>query len=195
MIGRKIHICQRFFYTIADLFRSFLQFHVSEFFCNRFCLFPGSSFILLRMNCFEHQRNLLNLCPRYRRKHIAIKVNDTALIPRFREDFTGCFEHAEALVANNELDALQSAVAQPLKKLLPAFLIFLHPFGCPQNLTVSVFIDCNGHKNGYILIFAAPVPFQINAIHIHIGILSTLEWSVSPLFDVFVCLLVQFADR
>ena len=147
------------------------------------------------MNCFEHQRNLLDLCPRYRRKHIAIKVNDTALIPGFREDFTSCFEHAEALVANNELDTLQSAVAQPLKKLLPAFLIFLHPFSCPQNLTVSVFIDCNGHKNGYILIFAAPVPFQINAIHIHIGILSALKWSVSPLFDVFVCLLVQFADR
>ena len=68
----------------------------------------------------------------------------------------------------------------------------LHPWACcPQNLTVSVFIDCNG----YILIFAAPVPFQINATHIHIGILSTLKQSVSPLFDVFVCLLVQFADR
>ena len=37
VLGRKIHICQRFFYTVADLFRSFLQFHVSEFFCNRFC--------------------------------------------------------------------------------------------------------------------------------------------------------------
>ena len=28
-----------------------------------------------------------------------------------------------------------------------------------------------------------------------LGILSTLEWPISPLFDVFVCLLVQFADR
>lgn len=106
---------------VADLFRRFLQFHVSEFFCNRFCFFPGGSFILLRMNCFEHQRNLLDLCPRYRRKHIAIKVNDTALIPGFREDFTSCFEHAEALVANNELGALQSAVAQPLKKTPSSF--------------------------------------------------------------------------
>ena len=62
-----------------------------------------------------------DLCPRYRRKHIAIKVNDAALIPGFREDFTGCFEHAEALVANNELDALQSAVAQPLEETPSSF--------------------------------------------------------------------------
>lgn len=113
-------------------FRSFLQFHVSEFFCNRFRLFPGCSFILLRMNCFEHQRNLLDLCPRYRRKHIAIKVNDTALIPGFREDFTGCFEHTEALIANNELDALQSAVAQPLKNSFQLSLSSFIPSAAPR---------------------------------------------------------------
>ena len=101
-------------------------------------------------------------------------MNNAALILGFWEDFTGSFEHAKTLVANNELDTLQSTAAQPFEELLPAFFVFLQTFGCAENLTVSVFIDCNGHKNGYILVFASPVPFQIDAIHIHIGILSTL---------------------
>ena len=64
------------------------------------------------------------------------------------------------------------------------------------------FLPVLGGKSIYVSVssmatfsYSPPVPFQINAIHIHIGILSTLEWPVSPLFDVFVCLLVQFADR
>ena len=81
-------------------------------------------------------------------------------------------------------------------------LISAIPVGGPISIEISIDnvsyempSSVVASKNGYILIFAAPVPFQINAIHIHIGILSTLKWPVSPLFDVFVCLLVQFADR
>ena len=195
MLGRKIHICQRLFHAVADLFCCFLQLHVSELPGNSFCFFSGSFLILLGMNCLKHQRHIPDFCSRHSRKHIAIEVNNAAVISDFREDFTSLFEHARTFVANYEPDTLQPADAQPLEEFLPAFLVFLQTFGCAKNLTISVFIHCNSHKNGYILIFTAPVPFQIDAIHIHIGILPALKRTVPPLLDMFVCLLVQCADR
>ena len=186
VFGREIHVRQRFFHAVAHLFHCFFQLHIPKFFGNSFCLLSGNIFVLLRMNRFKHQSHILYLCPRYHRKHIAIKVNNAALIPGFREDFTSSFEHSKALVAHNELDTIQSAAAQPLKERFPALLIFLHTFGCAKNLTISVFIDCNGHKNSHVLIFTSPVPFQIDAIHIHIRILPAFKRPVPPLLNMFV---------
>ena len=46
----------------------------------------------------------------------------------------------------------------------PACLIFFHPFSGANDFSVAIFVNCHRNENGYILIFAAPVTFQVDSI-------------------------------
>src|SRR5699024_10360108 len=95
------------------------------------------------------------------------------------------------LVANNEFHSVQATPAEPLEEADPAGLVLLHTLSGTQNLTISVLIDRNCHKNGYIFKFAAPVAAQVDPIHIDIRISSTLQRTVPPILDVDIRFLVQ----
>lgn len=72
----------------------------------------------------------------------------------------------DGLVAHDEFHAVQTTPAQPLKETDPAGPVFLHALSGAQNLTVSVLVDRNCHKNGDIFKFSAPVAAQVDPIHI-----------------------------
>ena len=83
---------------------------------------------------------------------------------------------------------------QPLEEALPAGFVLLHALLCAQNLTVSVFCNANCHQNRDVFVFTAPVPLQVDAIHIDVRI-PARQRPLSPVLDIHICLLVQFADR
>lgn len=111
-----------------------------------------------------------------------------------REHFSHGLQHAKALVANNELHAIQATPAEPLKEADPAGLVLLHTLSGAQNLTISVLIDRNCHKNGYIFKSSAPVAAQVDPIHIDIWIPPTLQRTISPVLNVDIRFLVKFTD-
>ena len=54
VLGRKIHIGQRFLNPVLHLFRRFLQLHRAELLYNVFCFLPRRFLALLCMDCLEH---------------------------------------------------------------------------------------------------------------------------------------------
>jgi hypothetical protein len=48
--------------------------------------------------------------------------------------------------------------------------------------------------NTLTFIFAAPITPQINAIYVDIRVFIALQWTISPLFDMNISFLVEFAD-
>ena len=122
-------------------------------------------------------------------------MDDAALVFGFREHFSRSLKHTQAFISNDEFYAIEPTAAQPFKELCPAGLVLFHAFCCTENLAVSIFIDCNGDKNGYVFVFAAPIPLQINAVYIHIWVLSSLKRTISPLFNMNIRFLIQLADR
>ena len=97
-------------------------------------------------------------------------MDGTALVLGVWVHFAHGLQHPLALVANNELHTVQPTAAEPLEEAHPAGFVLFHPLGSAQDFTVTVFIDCDGDQNGYVFIFSAPVPAQVDAIHIDIRI-------------------------
>src|SRR5699024_7673448 len=58
----------------------------------------------------------------------------------------------------------------------------------------SVLIDRNCYQNGYVFKLSARVAAQIDPIHIDIRITPTLQRTISPIFNVDICFLVQLTD-
>lgn len=103
-------------------------------------------------------------------------------------------QHSHALVADDELHAVQTAAAEPLEEADPAGLDLLHSLGSSQNLTKTILIHGDCHQNGYIFVLSAPVAAQVDAVHIDIRIPSTLQGAVASVLDVDIGFLVQLAD-
>src|SRR5699024_3743702 len=143
------------------------------------------------MDRLEHFGYQFHLGARSDREHIAVEVDSTPLVLGFREYFSYSLQHTKALVANNEFHSVQATPAEPLEEADPAGLVLLHTLSGTQNLTISVLIDRNCHKNSYIFKFAAPVTAQVDPIHIDIRISSTLQRTVPPILDVDIRFLVQ----
>lgn len=74
------------------------------------------------------------------------------------------------------------------KEVNPTGFVFLHALSRTEHLAVTVFVDRDGCKGGDILLFAAPVAAQINAVHISIRIAATLQRAVA----LVACCLCQF---
>jgi len=81
-----------------------------------------------------------------------------------------------------------------LKETDPTGLVLLHTLSGAQNLTISILIDRNCHKNSNIFKLSSPVAAQVDPIHIDIRIASALQRTVSPIFNVDIRFLVQLTD-
>ena len=67
-------------------------------------------------------------------------MHRTALVFRFRKDLAHSLQHPLALVADNELHAVQTAALEPLEKADPAGLVLLHaPVSYTHLITVVSF--------------------------------------------------------
>ena len=62
------------------------------------------------------------------------------------------------------------------------------------DLAVSVPVNADRDQHGNVLDFAAPAAFQIDAVNVDIGVFAG-KGAAAPLFDVFVGLLIEVADR
>ena len=102
-------------------------------------------------------------------------MHGAALVFGIWEYFARGLQHPHALVADEELHAVQAAPAQPLEEADPAGLVLFHALGSAQNLTKTVLIYGDRHQNCNIFILSAPVAAQIDTVHVDIRIPSALQ--------------------
>ena len=121
-------------------------------------------------------------------------MHRAALVFGVWEHLAHGLQHPHTLVADDELHAIQAASAKPLEEADPAGLVLLHTLGSAQNLTKTVLIHGDRHQNRHIFVLSAPVAVQVDAVHVDVRIAPALQGAVSPVLDVDVGFLVQFAD-
>ena len=146
------------------------------------------------MDRLEHLGYQFYLGTRNNGKHIAVKMDCATLVFGVRKHFSHGFQHTQALVPNNEFHAVQSSAFEPLKEIHPTGLVLFHTFGSTKNLSVSVLIHCDCHKNCNIFILSAPVAPQVDTVHIDVWIFAALQRAVPPVFNVDIGFLVQLTD-
>ena len=59
---------------------------------------------------------------------------------------------------------------------------------------VAVLINGDGHQNGHVLVFTAPVAAQVDAVHINIRIAPTLQGAIASVLNMDVGFFIQLAD-
>ena len=96
-------------------------------------------------------------------------MDGTPLVFGLREHFSHSLQHTKTLVPNHQLYPVQATASEPLEEADPTGLVRFHTLSGAKNFTVSVLIYRNSHQNGYILILSAPVPPQIDPVHINQG--------------------------
>ena len=101
-------------------------------------------------------------------------MHRAALVFGVREHLAHGLQHPHALVADDELHAVQASTTQPLKEADPAGLVLFHAFGSAQNLTKTVLIHGDRHQNRHIFILSAPVAAQVDTVHVDIRIVPAL---------------------
>ena len=157
MFAGKIAVGQRLLNAIFNLLIGLFQFHRVQFLHHSLGLFLGSFLALLCVDRLKHFSNQLFLVARHPREHIAVKVDSTPLVLGFREYSSDSLQHTKTLVANNEFHSIQATPTKPFKGTGLAGFVLFHALGSTKNLTISVLIDRNCHKNGYIFKLSAPV--------------------------------------
>ena len=104
-----------------------------------------------------------------------------------------------AIPSSSLLAALLSFIVRSFSATKPAFsnaafFVFLHFFGSADDFAVTVLVDRNSSKDGYVLELAAPAALEIDAIDKDIRILVSWKWTVAPSLDVSIRFLVEVAD-
>ena len=136
MFAGKIAVGQRFLDAVLDLLGSLLQLHGTELFHHSFCLLTGRLLALLGVDRLEHFRYNFDLGFWHNRENIAVEMHRAALVFGVREHLAHGLQHSHALVADDELYAVQAASTKPLEETDPAGLVLLHAlFLRPRNCT------------------------------------------------------------
>ena len=194
MLAGKIAVGQHFLNVVLDLPGGLLQLHGAQLGDHGFRLLTGRFLALLCVNRLEHFYHNFDLGFRPNRESVAIEMHRAALVFGVRDHLAHGLQHPHALVADDELHAIQAASAEPLEEADPAGLVLLHALGSAQNLTKTVLIHGDRHQNSYIFVLSAPVAAQVDAVHVDIRIAPALQGAVPPVLDVNVGFLVQLAD-
>ena len=101
-------------------------------------------------------------------------MHRAALVFGVRGHLAHGLQHPHALVADDELYAIQAASAEPLEEIDPAGLVLFHALGSAQNLTKTILIHGDRHQNSNIFVLSAPVAAQLDTVNIDIRIPSAL---------------------
>ena len=190
----KIAVGQRLLNAVLDLFGGLLQFHGAQLGDYGLRLLAGCLFTLLGVDRLEHFCHNFDLGFGHNGENIAVEMHRAALIFGVREHLAHGLQHSHALVADDELYAIQAASTKPLEETDPAGLVLLHALSGAQNLTKTVLIHGNCHQNRHIFVLSAPVAAQVDVVHLSLWIAPALQGAVPPVLDVDVGFLVQPAD-
>ena len=194
MLAGEVTVGQRLFNAVLDLLGSLLQLHGAQLGDHSLCLLAGRLLTLLRVDRLEHFCHNFDLGFGHNRENVAVEMYRAALVFGIREHLTHGLQHSHALVADDELHAVQAASVEPLEEADPTGLVLFHALGGTQNLTKTVLIHGNCHQNCHIFVLSAPVAAQVDAVHVDVWIVAALQGAVAPVLDVNVGFLVQFAD-
>ena len=129
MLAGKIAVGQRLLDTVLDLLGGLLQLHGAQLVDHGFRLLAGRLFALLGVDRLEHFCHNFDLRFRHNRENVAVEMHRAALIFGVREHLAHGLQHPHALVADDELYAVQAASAEPLEEIDPAGLVLLHALG------------------------------------------------------------------
>ena len=180
--------------AVLDLPGGLLQLHGAQLGNDSLRLLVGRLFALLRVDRLEHFRYNFDLGFWYNRENVAVEMHRAALVFGIWEHLAHSLQHPHALVADDELYAVQAAPTEPLEEADPTGLVLLHALGSAQNLTKTVLVHGNRHQNRHVFILSAPVAAQVDTAHVDIRIVPSLQGAVAPVLDVNVGFLIQFAD-
>ena len=194
MLAGKIAVGQRLLNAVLDLLGGLLQLHGAQLGDHGFRLLAGGFLTLLGVDRLEHFCHNFDLGFGHNREDVAVEMHRAALVFGVRKHLTHGLQHPHALVADDELHAIQAAPAKPLEEVDPTGLVLFHPLGSAQNLTKTIFIHGDCHQNRHIFVLSAPVAAQVDAVHIDVWIAPALQGAVPPVLDVNVGFLVQLTD-
>ena len=140
VLAGKVTIGQCLINAVLDLLGSLLQFHGVQLGDHGFRLLAGRFFALLGVDRLEHFRHNFDLGFGHNRENVAVEMHRAALVFGVREHLAHSLQHPHALVADDELYAVQPASAEPLEEADPAGLVLFHALCGAQNLTKTVLI-------------------------------------------------------
>ena len=129
MLAGKVTVGQRLLDAILDLLGGLLQLHGAQLGDHGFRFLAGRLFALLRVDRLEHFRHNFDLGFRHNRENVAVKMHRAALVFGVRKHLAHGLQHPHALVADDELHAIQAASAEPLEEIDPAGLVLSHALG------------------------------------------------------------------
>lgn len=92
------------------------------------------------MDSLKHLGHSLYTLLWHNRKNVTVKMHRTTLIFCIREDLADSFDHPKGLVSNNKFNAIQTALFEPYKEVIPTFDVFLKAFGSADDFAVSSFL-------------------------------------------------------
>ena len=121
-------------------------------------------------------------------------MDNAALIAGFWKHLSDRFDHAQGFISDDEMRITEPALFQPYEEVLPAFKVFFQAFGSADDLTVSISGNSNGDKDRNVFVSFTSASFEEDTVHIDIRIFLC-QRAVAPLFNVFICLFVEVADR
>ena len=93
----------------------------------------------------EHFCHNFDLGFGHNRENVAVEMYRAALVFGIREHLTHGLQHSHALVADDELYAVQTASVEALEETDPAGFVLFHALGGTQNLTKTVLIYGDRH--------------------------------------------------
>ena len=161
MLAGKVTVGQCLLNAVLDLFGGLLQLHGAQLGNNGLRLLTGRLFALLGVDRLEHFCHNFDLGFGHNRENVAVEMHRAALVFGVREHLAHGLQHPHALVADDELHAVQAASTEPLEETDPAGLVLFHALCGAQNLTKTVLIYGDFHQNGYIFVLSAPVAVEV----------------------------------
>ena len=129
MLTGEIAVGQSFLNAVLDLLGGLLQLHGAQLGNDSLRLLSGRILALLRVDRLEHFRHNFDLGSGHNGENITVKVDGAALVFGAREYLTHGLQHPHALVADDELHAVQTAPTEPLEETDSTGLVLLHALG------------------------------------------------------------------
>ena len=125
----ELAVGQRLLNAVLDLLGSFLQLHGAQLGDHGLRLLAGRFLALLGVDRLEHFSYNFDLGFGHNRENVAVEMHRAALVFGVREHLAHGLQHPYALVADDELYAVQPASAEPLEEADPTGLVLFHPLG------------------------------------------------------------------
>jgi len=129
MLAGKIAVGQRLLDAVLNLLGGLLQLHGAQLGDHGLRLLAGRFLALLGVDRLEHFCHNFGLGFGHNRENVAVEMYRAALVFGVRKHLAHGLQHPHALVADDELHAVQAASTEPLEETDPAGLILFHALG------------------------------------------------------------------